>query len=170
MSLANDRFRAPCGRARRPEATCENGRVPDSPTGHTIRLRPSRTALLVVLFLLFCVTPLAFEATPLLVLYALPLGVLLWIIRSGTDIDADGVRIRAVLGSRRLRWEEIQALSPTPRGELRAVLRDGSLMRLPQVRLRHLELISSVSGGAVPTPDTPTAERDESASGHRAKE
>ncbi len=116
-----------------------------------VKLRPSRSWLIVVLFLLFCVTPLAFVGTPLLVLYVIPLGVLLWIFRSGTDIDADGLTVRAIAGRRRISWDEVQALSPAPRGELRAVLKDGRLLPLPQVRLRHLDLIAAVSGGRVPT-------------------
>lgn len=122
-----------------------------------VKLRPPRSWLIVVFFLLVCVTPLAFVRTPLLVLYAIPLGVLLWIFRSGTDIDADGLTVRAVAGKRRIAWDEVQALSPAPRGELRAVLKDGRLLPLPQVRLRHLDLIAAVSGGRVPTVNDGTA-------------
>jgi PH (Pleckstrin Homology) domain-containing protein len=105
--------------------------------------------LLVVLFLLICVTPAAFLMLPLLVLYALPLGVLLWIWRSGTDVDADGITVRAIAGSRRVSWNDIAGLSPTGRGDLRAVLADGRLLRLPQARLRHLTVIAAASGGRV---------------------
>jgi len=126
----------------------------------TVRLRPSRTGLLVVVFLLFCVTPVAFERRPLLILYLLPLGMLLWIWRSGTDIDATGITARAVAGRRRLRWDDIAGLAPTPRGELRAVLADGRTLRLPQARLRHLELIAAASGGRVST-QTPTEKEND---------
>jgi hypothetical protein len=129
--------------------------VPSTRTTSVVKLRPPRPALLVVLFLLFCVTPLAFVRTPFLLLYAIPLGALLWICRAGTDIDADGVTVRAVAGSRRIAWSEIQALTPTDGGELRAVLRDGRLMRLPQARLRHLALIAAASDGHIATPETP---------------
>lgn len=114
-----------------------------------LRLRPSRTSLLVVLFLLICVTPAAFQWRPLLALYALPVGMLLWIWRSGTDVDADGITVRAVAGRRRIGWEDIAALSPGPRGDLRAVLVDGRQLRLPQARLRHLKAIAAASGGHI---------------------
>ncbi|HEX3814578.1 MAG TPA: PH domain-containing protein [Mycobacteriales bacterium] len=132
--------------------------MPGAPTVNAVKLRPSRAALLVVVFLLFCVTPLAFVRAPLLILYLIPLGMLLWIFRSGTDIDPDGVTVRAVAGRKRLAWSDIQGLSPDSRGELRAVLRDGRLMRLPQARLRHLEVIAAASDGhiSVAAPPSPT--------------
>lgn len=114
-----------------------------------VRLRPPRTLLLVVLFLLICVTPAAFLWLPLLALYALPLGMLLWIWRSGTDVDADGITVRAIAGRRRVGWDELAGLAPTERGELCAVLSDGRLLRLPQARLRHLKVIAAASGGRI---------------------
>lgn len=105
--------------------------------------------LLVVIFLLICVTPAAFQWLPLMALYALPLGVVLWIWRSGTDVDSDGITVRAIAGRRRVGWNDIAGLSPTERGDLCAVLADGRLLRLPQARLRHLKVIATASGGRI---------------------
>jgi hypothetical protein len=116
--------------------------------------------LLVVIFLLICVTPAAFQWLPLMALYAVPVGVLLWIWRSGTDVDSAGITVRAIAGSRRVSWNDIAGLSPTDRGELRAVLPDGRLLRLPQARLRHLKVIAAASGGHVSAdPQNPTPKK-----------
>lgn len=121
--------------------------MPGSPV---LRLRPSRAGVLAVVFLLICVTPLAGVATWLLVLYVIPIAVLAWILRVGTDVDSDGLTVRAIAGHRRFRWEQVAGLSPTARGELRAVLAGGRLVRLPCARLRHLDLLAEASGGRLP--------------------
>lgn len=117
-----------------------------------LRLRPPRTSLLAVLFLALCLTPLAAAGVWLLATYVIPLAIALWVLRAGTDVDAEGVTVRVIAGRRRLRWDEIRGLSPGRRGELSLVLADGRLIRMPATRLRHLPLIAEVSGGRVPYP------------------
>ncbi len=130
---------------------CDHGPVSDDVT---VRLRVPRTSLLAVFFLLLCVTPLAFAHTVLLVVYVVPLVAALWVLRYGTDVDARGVTVRALLASRRIGWDDIEAIRPMPRGELQLVLRTGGLMRLPAARIRHLDLIAVASGGRVPALDS----------------
>jgi hypothetical protein len=112
-----------------------------------LKLRPSRAALIAVLFLAICVTPMAGVQVWLFTLYLLPIGVILWILRAGTDIGDDGVTVRAVLGHRTFGWASVRGFAIAARGELRLVLRDGRLVRMPCARLRHLELITAASGG-----------------------
>ncbi|MGI8697241.1 MAG: PH domain-containing protein [Mycobacteriales bacterium] len=120
------------------------------PAGVTLRLRLPRTALLAAFFLALCLTPLAFARPWLPVVYVLPVVVLAWILRAGTDVDADGLTVRALLRSRRVEWDGVTAIAPGRRGELSAVLRSGNRLRLPLARARHLQQIAVASGGQVP--------------------
>jgi Bacterial PH domain len=123
-----------------------------------VRIRTPRIALLPVLTLAVCTIPLASAAPGLAVLWLLPIAVGAWVLRAGVDVDADGLTVRALLGSRRLRWDDVAGLSAGPRGELSAVLRSGGSLRLPAVRARHLPLLAAASGGRVPDPTPAPAE------------
>jgi hypothetical protein len=126
-----------------------------------LRLRTNRTALLAVLFLVFGVTPLAFVRSWLLVLYLAPALAVLWIYRVGTDIDSDGVTVRALFGVRRVGWDEVRGLSMNGARKVRLVLSDGQLLRMPLVRARDLPAIAVVSGGRVPDVTAPEGDKRE---------
>jgi PH (Pleckstrin Homology) domain-containing protein len=120
------------------------------PPGTLLRLRPSRVGLMVVLVLAVCMTPFAGQRLYLVPLYVIPLVLLWWLVRAGTDIDDRGVTVRAMLGSRHWDWDDLRGFSTTGRGMLVAVLLDGRIVRLPSARARHLDLIGKVSAGRVP--------------------
>jgi Bacterial PH domain len=124
-------------------------------SGRTVRIRASRAGLLAVLILALCTVPLATAMPWLAVLFVLPAVALLWVLRTGVDVDPDGVTVRAAVGARRVGWAEVTALRATSRGELRLVLAGGRELRLPVVRARHLPLIAAGSGGRVPAPTAP---------------
>jgi hypothetical protein len=96
------------------------------------------------------VLPLASSAPWLAVLWLLPIGVAAWVVRAGVDVDRDGLTVRAALGSRRLRWDDVAGLRVSDRGRLAAVLREGGAVRLPVLRPRHLPLVAAASGGHLP--------------------
>ncbi len=125
-----------------------------TPTG-VLRLRTNRTALLAVLFLAFGVTPLAFVRSWLLVLYVLPVLAAVWIWRVGTDVDAEGVTVRALIGVRRVEWNDVRGLSMDGTRRVRLVLQDGALLRMPLVRARDLPAIATASAGRVPDVTAP---------------
>ena len=120
-----------------------------------IRFRTPRTALLAVGAFALCVLPLATSRPWLAVLWVLPLAAAAWVLRTGVDVDADGLTVRAVAGSRRIRWDEVAGLAADRRGRLSAVLRAGGAIRLPVLRARHLPLLAEASGGRVPDPAAP---------------
>jgi hypothetical protein len=122
-----------------------------SPAG-PVRIRTSRSGLLAVVALAVCTLPLASSAPWLAVLWLLPIGVGAWVLRSGVDVDPDGLIVRALLGSRRVRWDDVAGLRAEPSGRLAVVLREGGAIRLPTVRARHLPLLAAGSGGRVPDP------------------
>ncbi|HYT09728.1 MAG TPA: PH domain-containing protein [Mycobacteriales bacterium] len=117
-----------------------------------LEIRLPRTALLAVLVLAVCVLPLATASRWLAVLLLVPVAAAAWVVRTGVDVDADGLTVRALLGSRRLRWDEVAGLRVGRRRELTAVLRDAGTVRLPVVRARHLDLLAAASGGRLPEP------------------
>ena len=118
-----------------------------------LRVRIPRVNLFSVVVAAICTLPLAFASPWLAIVWLLPLGALLHVLRTGVDADADsdGVTVRTMLRSRRLSWDDIAGLR-TRRSRIAAVLRNGSAVRLPVLRPRHLSLLASASGGRLPDP------------------
>ena len=131
--------------------------------------RLPRSAYLVVLFLLFGSLPLAFgdnqsrDATDVVthvhkfagvavswfaLFLVLPVIAAVYIGRTATFIDPDGIRVRALFGSRRLGWTDIRGLSVSGRS-VYAVISGGGV-RLPCVRVTDLAELARHSGGHVP--------------------
>ncbi|TVT13340.1 PH domain-containing protein [Amycolatopsis rhizosphaerae] len=111
------------------------------------------TAFLAIVFLMVCLIPVSFNGVPgLWALYLVPLGLILFVVRTRTVATAQGLAIRTVFGHRDLPWEALKGLAITKRSKVRAVLGDGSQITLPTVRPRHLPVISLASGGRVKDP------------------
>ena len=118
----------------------------------TATFRRPLTALIGVFGLTVCVTPVAFGAPGLQVLYLVPLGVALWLVRTRTVVDRDTMVAHRVLGSRRITWSELHGLRIDDRSRVWAVLHDGEEVGLPAVRARDLPLLAALSGGRLPDP------------------
>uniref|UniRef100_UPI0031DBDEE7 PH domain-containing protein n=1 Tax=Saccharothrix mutabilis TaxID=33921 RepID=UPI0031DBDEE7 len=110
-------------------------------------------ALLAALTIAICVTPVAWTVPGLQVLYAVPVGYAVWVLRNRTTVDSSQLVARSTFGKRVVAWDDVKAIKVVPKGWLSAVLRDDSLVRLPAVRAVHLGALSSVSGGRVPDPN-----------------
>jgi hypothetical protein len=130
--------------------------------------RLPRSAYLVVLFLLLGSAPLALANDTSvslsyeihrsnigsghfnwrLLILLIPILATVYIARTATFVTADGLRVRALLGSRRLRWSSLRGLSVDGRS-VYAVISDGAV-RLPCVRVNDLAELSRASGGHVP--------------------
>ena len=128
--------------------------------------RLPRTSYLLVLFVAFGTVPLAFTAANFhfdgtgasqgapavygwqLVLLTLPLLALVYIARTATFVDATGIRVRALFGSRQMPWTAIRGLS-TDKRTVYAVLADGAV-RLPCVHVNTLAALARASGGHLP--------------------
>jgi len=85
----------------------------------------------------------------LLVLYLIPLAAALYVARTSTSVDADGLTVRAMFGRRTLPWAEVRGLSVSGNA-IYAVATDGAALRLPCVRVSDLARLSRSSGGHVP--------------------
>ncbi|PKW19681.1 PH domain-containing protein [Saccharopolyspora spinosa] len=126
---------------------------PESPKSLTFRITP--VALLAVLAITICATPLATTAgTWALLLYLIPLGLLVWILRTRTTVDTQQVVVRTAFGRTKFSWDDVVSLRLDQRRWLKAVLHSGKEIQLPAVRVRDLPRVAAISGGRLPDPTT----------------
>lgn len=125
----------------------------------TATFRRPLTALIGVFGLTVCVTPVAFGVPGLQVLYLVPLGVGIWLVRTRTVVDRDTVVAHRVVGSRRITWSDLHGLRIDDRSRVWAVLHDGEEVGLPAVRARDLPLLAALSGGRLPDPLAASGDR-----------
>ncbi|GAA3726972.1 hypothetical protein GCM10022225_05250 [Plantactinospora mayteni] len=125
----------------------------------TLRFRHSQAIWVAAVIAFLGALPLATARWYLVPLLLVPVAVGVWAWRAGTDADRAGVRIRALLGERRIAWSEIAELASDPRGQAVVRLRDGSTATLPAVRAADLPGLVAASGQPLgeprPTPDHP---------------
>jgi hypothetical protein len=114
--------------------------------------RISPLVLLFALALAVCATPVAFGAPFLWLVYLVPVGIVVWTLRTRTVVDADGIHVRRLVGSRNLPWDALAALRVKDRSRVRAVLADGGELALPAVHVRDLHVLAMASGGRLPDP------------------
>jgi Bacterial PH domain len=88
-------------------------------------------------------------SAPLLVI---PVVLSALIIRLRTVADERGLTVRSLLGSRTVRWEEIDGLRFHRGSWARARLKSGGELRLPAVTFATLPQLTEVSSGRVPNP------------------
>ncbi|HEX7307013.1 PH domain-containing protein [Lentzea sp.] len=110
------------------------------------------TALLAAALIVICVTPVAWVAPGLQVLYVLPLAYAYWVLRNRTTVTEEEIVARGVFGTTTLKWTDVKYIRLVEKGWLRAVRQDASEVTLPAVRFMHLPALSLVSGGRVPDP------------------
>lgn len=91
-------------------------------------------------------------------LLAIPVVLSAMIVRFRTVADRDTVTARTLLGSRTVRWGEIDGLRFHKGSWARAQLTDGGQLRLPAVTFSTLPLLAAVSHGRVPNPYDQAAE------------
>jgi Bacterial PH domain len=110
-------------------------------------------ALLAIAGAMVCLAPTAFADVPgLWALYVIPLGLIVFVVRTRTTATPQGLAIRTMFGHRELPWEALKGLSITKRSKVRAVLTDDSQISLPTVRTRHLPVLSLISNGRLKDP------------------
>ena len=122
--------------------------------------RLPRSAYLPVLFLVIGVTVLVSSAAWLPV-YLLPLLVAVFVARRSTVVDAEQITVRAIFGTVRVPWSRVRGLLIDERNHVSVALDDQTSVELPYVRVRHLDVLSKVSGNLVPAiPAAAPAESD----------
>ncbi|WDZ87339.1 PH domain-containing protein [Micromonospora cathayae] len=112
----------------------------------TIRFRHSQAIVAAAIVAFIGALPVANARWYLAPVLLVPLAILVWSWRAGTDVDRREVRVRALLGQRRLPWERIVSLAVDPRGRAVARLDDGGQVLLPAVRGTDLPQLVAVTG------------------------
>lgn len=112
--------------------------------------RVSRMMVLFALALGVCAIPVAFGAPHLWLIYLVPLGIVAWTLRTRTVVDAEGMRVRRLVGARHLSWDEVGGLRVDRRNTVHAVLTGGGEITLPAVTVRDLPALAVASGGRFP--------------------
>jgi len=125
--------------------------------------RISPLVVLVALTLAVCATPVALTVPYLWLLYLIPVGIIVWTLRTRTVADPETVAVRRVVGGRRVPWSEITSMHlgrarHPGNARVSAVLDDGSELALPAVHVRDLPRLAAVSGGRLPDPSVTTDE------------
>lgn len=121
---------------------------------------------LIVLFLAFGAAPLAFTSVAFsrdehgtltggpatigwqTLLLLAPVVAAVFIARTATFVNAEGIRVRALFGSRRLGWEGVRGLSIEGRNVYAVTA--GGAVRLPCVHVNNLGDLSRASDGRLP--------------------
>lgn len=114
--------------------------------------RNSPLSLLAAVAFMVCFTPVALTVPGMEVLYLIPIGMVAWVLRVRTTVDADAIVARGALRTRRVAWGDVTALHLRTRSRVSAVLDNGSELPLPAVRVRDLPLLAMMSGGRLPDP------------------
>src|SRR6266540_646041 len=104
------------------------------------------TAVLGAVLLAIAAIPFAFGAPGFYVILVVPVALIIWILRTRTVVDAEGLTVRRVLTRRALPWSSLKGLRLTKRAGVRAVLTDDTEVPLPAVRTRHLPALALISG------------------------
>lgn len=89
---------------------------------------------------------------PSAALLILPVVLSAMIVRLRTVADDRGVTVRMLLGTRSVRWEDIDGLRFHRGSWARARLKDGAELRLPAVSFATLPELAEASSGRVPNP------------------
>jgi hypothetical protein len=79
----------------------------------------------------------------------IPLLLAVWAWRAGTDVNNDGLRVRAAVSSRTVPWAEVSELAPGPGGAVFVRLTSGGVLRLPAVRPADLPRLVAASGATL---------------------
>lgn len=120
-----------------------------------IVFRVPAVGTLAALLLGACATPVAVTLPYGWLLYLVPLAIIVFVVRTRTIADADGLVARTFFGRTAVPWSELRSLRVQEKSWVRAVLDGGREVMLPAVRTGSLPLLSQVSGGIVPDPSAP---------------
>jgi hypothetical protein len=114
-----------------------------------LRVRKSGAVLVAALIALVGTAPLAGSSWSLSPLLLIPIAVLVWTWRAGTDVYPEELRVRALFGGSRVPFARITELAPDQRGRVSALLDNGNVIRLTGVTRDNLPQVLAASGHPV---------------------
>ena len=112
-------------------------------------LKHPASSYLIVAFVALCATVVVRSPIQLLV-YLVPAAGALYVARTATIVDADGLHARAMFGSQLVGWDELRGLRLHSSGAVYAVDRSGAQLRLPCVRSTKLQPLIAAGAGRIP--------------------
>jgi len=120
--------------------------------------RVPAVGILAALLLGACATPIAVTLRYGWLVYLIPLAIIVFVMRTRTIADGDGMVARTFFGRTVIAWDALRSLRVQEKSWVKAVLDDGREVTLPAVRTGSVPLLSQVSGGIVPDPSAPVEE------------
>jgi hypothetical protein len=117
-----------------------------------IRFRHNAATAVAGLITLISAVPLLDASLWFLPVLLIPLAVVVWGWRSGTDVDDRGLVVRALLAKRGIPWPQVDALIPVQR-QVQAHLANGHVVTLPAVSRADLPRLIEASGKKLQQPD-----------------
>jgi Bacterial PH domain len=117
-----------------------------------LRVRRSGALVIAALIALVGTVPLAGARGTLAPILVIPLLVLIWAWRAGTDVYPDALRVRALFGSTVVPWSRVTELAPDRNGRVSALLDNGNVIRLTGVTTANLPAVIA-AGGQKMSPD-----------------
>jgi hypothetical protein len=118
-----------------------------------LRVRKTGALLVAAVIAFVSAMPLAgarWELTPILLV---PAAIFVWAWRSGTDVYADELRVKALVGSTGVPWQRITELAPDPRGRVSALLENGNVIRLTAVTQDNLPRVLAAGKQEISHPE-----------------
>jgi hypothetical protein len=115
----------------------------------TLRYRRSSAITVAAVVAFIGAIPMLAGGAAFGVILLVPIAIALWAWRSGTDVTADGITVRAMLGSRRIPWSEVAELAPDGKGGVAVRLASGAAVTLPAVPAAALPAVAAASGDLV---------------------
>jgi len=120
-----------------------------------LRVRKSGALLAAALIAFVGTVPVAGVRWSLAPILLIPLAVFVWAWRAGTDVDTESLRVRALFGTRVIPWSRVSELAPNPRGQVSALLTDGTVVPLTGVTTGNLPVVLEAGGQVINTPPPP---------------
>jgi hypothetical protein len=106
-----------------------------------MKFRHSAAITIACVIAFFGAMPLASSRVYLLPIALVPVAIGVWAWRAGTDVNAAGLRTRALFGSRLVPWSHVAGIVAADRRRAYAVLTTGRRLRLPAVGAADLAKI-----------------------------
>jgi hypothetical protein len=128
-----------------------------APTPATFRAVPT-VALVAVAFGALCLSPIAFQGGAWFLLFLVPVAIAVWVVRTHTRVDEEGLHVRRLVGTRSVGWSSLSGLRLPEKGWVRAVPTEGREVELRGVRIRDLGRVAEASGNRISAPTPAEAE------------
>jgi hypothetical protein len=120
-----------------------------------LRVRKSGALLAAALIAFVGTVPVAGVRWSLAPILLIPLAAFVWAWRAGTDVDTESLRVRALFGTTVIPWSRVSELAPDPRGQVSALLTDGTVVPLTGVTTGYLPVVLEAGGQEISSPPPP---------------